>query len=64
MKTKNCERCWKIINDIGWRKYCSKCRVVVDKELNKRYRDNNIEEIRIKNRERARYKRSLLVRDR
>ena len=36
-KTMECERCWKIIKKIWNRKYCTKCRIKVDHELNKIY---------------------------
>lgn len=32
--TMNCERCGKEVKKIGNRKYCTQCRIVVDKEIN------------------------------
>lgn len=37
MKTISCERCWKEIEMRGRRKYCNKCRIAVDKEIQKEY---------------------------
>ena len=37
MKTIPCERCWKEIEYRWRRKYCTKCRIAVDKEIQKEY---------------------------
>ena len=54
MKFINCLRCWKEIQ-LKWpRKYCIKCRNLVDKEIQREYIEKNREEIRRKQRERMR----------
>ena len=38
-KKVNCQRCWKEMSNSWWgRKYCSRCRVEVDKELRQKYK--------------------------
>lgn len=37
MKTINCLKCNKEIEARGRRKYCNKCRIAVDKEIQKEY---------------------------
>ena len=36
MKLIKCEICWKEIEKKWSRKYCTKCRIAVDKELNRK----------------------------
>lgn len=36
-----CKRCWKEIQSYWWiRKYCAKCRVIIDKELRNKSNKN------------------------
>ena len=35
----NCERCWKEMVKKWPKKYCSKCRKIMDKELQAKYRE-------------------------
>lgn len=42
MQMMNCERCWKEIQRIANRKYCTKCRIAVDKELNRKYIEKHL----------------------
>lgn len=58
-----CKRCWKIITKKWPRVYCIKCRQEIDKQIAYAYRQEHIEEIRAKNRERARAKSAKLKRD-
>ena len=58
-----CKRCQKIIEKKGNREYCIACSNKRDKEIAKIYREAHKEEIRTKNRERARLEREALKRD-
>ena len=58
-----CKRCWKLIEKKGTREYCIACSNKRDKEIAKIYREAHKEEIRTKNRERARQKTEKTKRD-
>jgi hypothetical protein len=58
-----CESCWKEIQQRWRRTLCIACSNKRDKEIAKIYREAHKEEIRTKNRERARLGREALKRD-
>lgn len=59
----NCWNCGKLIEKKGNRTLCIACTNARSKEIAKIYRDTHQEEIRHKNRERARIKREATKRD-
>lgn len=63
MKKISCQKCWKTIEKKGSRVLCIACSNKRDKEIAKIYREAHKEEIRTKNRERARLGREALKRD-
>lgn len=57
----NCAKCWKQIEKKCNRLYCIRCRNIIDHEIASLYREKHREEIKVKNRERARQKRSSQI---
>lgn len=59
----HCSWCWKVIKKNWQRVLCIACSNKRDKEIARIYRDTHQEEIKAKNRERARLKREAVKRN-
>lgn len=58
-----CERCWRSIEKKNNRVLCIPCANLRNKEVSKKYREEHREEIRAKNKVRAKEKRDKLKRE-